>query len=150
VFNPALDAFGLSPEPVFLEVGPGEVTAARLRLVSLDSVMTDKCSPGDFSTYDGILAGFALDEAGNARPGARVSVDWEEVGRRAGSVGVVYKELATTARPDDGFFVMCGVPRDRSVDITVEWNGIESRPERFLLSGAQRVSNRNITIRGGR
>ena len=150
VFNPALDAFGLSPEPVFLEVGPGEVTAARLRWVSLDSVMTEKCSSGDFSTYDGILAGFALDEAGDPRPGARVWVDWEEVGRRVGSLGVVYKELATTGRPDDGFFLMCGVPRDRSVDITVEWNGIESRPVRFLLSGAQRVSRRDVTIRGDR
>ncbi len=150
VFNPALDSFGLSAEPVFLEVSPGEVSSARLRFASLDTVMTEKCSPGDLSTYDGILAGFALDERGDPRPGARISVDWEEVGRRAGNIGVVYRELSTPVLPDDGFFLMCGVPRDRSVDITVEWNGIESRPERFVLSGAQRVSRRDVTIRGGR
>ena len=150
VSNPALDAFGLSAEPVFFEVSPGEVTSARLRFASVDTVMTEKCSASDFAIYDGILAGFALTERGAPRPGARISLEWEEVERRFGSIGVVYRELTTPVLPDDGFFVMCGVPRDRSVDITVEWNGTESRPERFVLSGGQRVSRRDITIRGGR
>ena len=150
VFNPALDSLGLSTEPVFFEVSPGEVTSARLRFRSLDTVMTEKCAPVGPSAYEGILTGFALDERGNPLPGTRISVAWEEVERRAGTLQVVYKVLTTSELRDDGLFVMCGLPRDRSVDITVEWNGSESRPERFQLSERQRVSRRDITIRGGR
>ena len=150
VFNPALDSLGLSAEPVFFEVSPGEVTSARLRFRSLDTVMTERCATADPSSYEGILTGFALNEVGDPLPGTRVSVSWEEVERRGGRVRVAYKVLTTSELPDDGLFLMCGLPRDRSVDITVERNGRESRPERFQLSQTQRVSRRDITIRGGR
>ena len=150
VFNPVLDSLGLSAEPVFFEVSPGEVTPARLRFRSLDTVMTERCATADSSSYEGILTGFALNETGDPLPGTRISVAWEEVEERAGRVRVVYKVLTTSELPDDGLFLMCGLPRDRSVDITVERNGRESRPERFQLSQTQRVSRRDITIRGGR
>ena len=150
VFNPALDSLGLSEDPVFFEVGPGEVTSARLRFRSLDTVMAEKCGPVDASAYEGILTGFALDEKGDPLPGARVSVAWQEIEELAGRVRVVHKVLTSSELPGDGLFLMCGLPRDRSVDITVEWNGIESRPERFQLSERQHVSRRDITIRGGR
>ena len=148
--NPALDSLGLSAESVFFEVSPGEVTSARLRVASLDTVMTEKCVPGDLSTYEGILTGFALDERGDPLSGARVSVLWEEVERRGGNLGTVARVLTTSELADDGFFLICGLPRDRSVDITVEWNGMESRPERFQLSQTQLVSRRDVTIRGSR
>ena len=147
VFNPALDSLGLSEDPVFFEVGPGEVTSARLRFRSLDTVMTEKCAPVDPSAYEGILTGLALNERGDPLPGTRVSVAWEEVERRAGRLRTVHKVLTTSELSDDGLFLMCGLPRDRSVDITVERNGIESRPERFQLSQTQHVSRRDITIR---
>ena len=150
VFNPALDSLGQSEDPVFFEVGPGEVTSARLRFHSLDTVMTEKCAPVGPSAYEGILTGLALDERGDPLPGTRVSVAWEEVERRAGRLRTVHKELTTSELSDDGFFLMCGLPRDRSVDITVERNGIESRPERFQLSQTQHVSRRDITIGRGR
>ena len=151
VLNPVLDSLGLSAEPVFFEVSPGEVTSARLRSSSLDTVMTEKCGPVDRSADDGILTGFALDERGDPLPGARVSVAWEEFERQAnGNFRTVDRMVTTPELGDDGFFLMCGLPRDRSVDITVEWNGIESRPERFQLSGMQRASRRDITFRGGR
>ena len=60
VFNPALDSLGVSTEPVFFEVSPGEVTSARLRFRSLDTVMTEKCAPVGSSAYEGILTGLAL------------------------------------------------------------------------------------------
>ena len=150
VFNPVLDSLGLSAEPVFFEVSPGEVTSARLRFPSLDTVMTERCAPADPSPYEGILTGFALDESGDPLPGTRISVAWEEVEERGGRVRVLYKVLTTSELRDDGLFLMCGLPRDRSVDITVERNGRESRPERFQLSERQRVSRRDITIRRGR
>ena len=150
VFNPALDSLGVATEPVFFEVSPGEVTSARLRFRSLDTVMTEKCAPVGSSAYEGILTGLALDERGDPMPGARISVTWEEVERLGGRLRVVYKDLTTSELPDDGSFLMCGLPRDRSVDITIDWNGIESRPERFRLSETQRVFRRDITMRGGR
>ena len=69
VFNPVLDSLGLSAEPVFFEVSPGEVTSARLRFRSLDTVSAERCPPADSSPYEGILTGFALDEKGDISRG---------------------------------------------------------------------------------
>ena len=91
--------------------------------------------------------GFALDQNRNPLPGARVSVAWEELEERGASIGMVYKVLTTPELPDYALFLACGLPRDRALDISVEWNGIESQPERFRLSETQRVSRRNITLR---
>ena len=150
VFNPVLDSLGLSAEPVFFEVSRGEVTPARLRFRSLDTVMTELCATADASSYEGILTGFALMRRATLCPAPESR--WH--GRRSkngpGGSECVYKVLTTSELPGDGSFLMCGLPRDRSVDITVERNGRESRPERFQLSQTQRVSRRDITIRGGR
>ena len=150
VLNPALDSLGLSAEPVFLQVSPGEVTSARLRFSSSDTVIAERCAPID-PDYEGILTGFALNERGAPLPGARVSVAWQEFEIQAnGNPRTVDNVVTTPELEDDGFFLMCGLPRDRPVDITVEWNGIESEPERFQLSASQRASRRDITFRGGR
>ena len=155
VFNPVLDSLGLSGEPVFYEVSPGEVTSARLRFPSSDTVMAEQCAPADLaaepSAHEGILTGFALDERGDPLPGSRVSVAWEEFERRAnGTLSTVYKTLTTSELPDNGFFLMCGVPTDLPVDITIEWNGIESELEEFRFPVRQRISRRDITFRRGR
>ncbi|MCH7855518.1 MAG: carboxypeptidase regulatory-like domain-containing protein [Gemmatimonadetes bacterium] len=150
VFNPVLDSLGLSAEPVFFEVSAGEVTSASLRFSSIQTVLTEKCGPVERPGFEGILTGFALDENGDPLPGARVSVAWEEFEQQGGTFGTVHKVLTTSELPDDALFLVCGLPRDRAVDLTVEWNGIESRIDRFQLSRALRVSRRNITIRGGR
>ena len=150
VLNPVLDSLGLPAEPVFFEVSAGEVTSASLRFSSIQTVLTEKCGPAERPGFEGILTGFALDENGDPLPGARVSVAWEEFEQQGRTFGTVHKVLTTSELPDDALFLVCGLPRDRTVDLTVEWNGIESRIERFQLSRAQRVSRRNITIRGGR
>ena len=150
VLNPVLDSLGLPADPGFFEVSAGEVTSASLRFSSIQTVLTEKCGPVERPGFEGILTGFALDENGDPLPGARVSVAWEEFEQQGGTFGTVHKVLTTSELPDDALFLVCGLPRDRAVDLTVEWNGIESRIERFQLSRAQRVSRRNITIRGGR
>ena len=150
VLNPVLDSLGLPAEPGFFEVSAGEVTSASLRFSSIQTVLTEKCGPVERPGFEGILTGFALDENGDPLPGARVSVAWEEFEQQGGTFGTVHKVLTTSELPDDALFLVCGLPRDRAVDLTVEWNGIESRIDRFQLSRALRVSRRNITIRGGR
>ena len=98
----------------------------------------------------GILAGFALRENGGPAPGAVISVTWQEVTERAGGWITVPISLSVSELPDDGFFLLCSVPRDKPVDITVEWNGVLSLPERFRLSRTQRVSQKDVTIRTDR
>jgi len=147
VFHPDLNSLGLAAEPVFVDVSPGQVTSASLQFASVETVMTGRCGPVEPSGFEGILVGFALDENRNPLPGARVSVAWEELEERGASIGMVSTVLTTPELPDNAFFLACGLPRDRAVDITVEWNGLKSQPERFRLSETQRVSRRNITLR---
>ena len=148
VLNPVLDSLGVSREPVFLEVRPGDVASVRLRFPSLDTVLTEECGPVDFSENGGILAGFALLDTGEPAPGVRISVWWPEVVERLGGLAQFDHSLTTTELREDGFFLFCGVPRTRPVEIIAVWNGVESRLESVELSKTQRVSRRDLTIRG--
>lgn len=103
--------------------------------------------PDEFGS-PGILTGFVLHENGDPARGAVVSVTWREVAEAAAGWTTIPKVLTASPPSGDGFFFVCGVPRDKPVDITVEWNGIESLPDRFRLSRTQRVSQRDIIIRG--
>jgi hypothetical protein len=105
--------------------------------------------PDEFGVL-GILTGFVLHESGEPAPGAVISVTWREVAETAAGWTTVPKALTASRRSDDGFFFVCGVPRDKPVDITVEWRGIESLPDPFRLSRTQRVSQRDVTILGDR
>ena len=160
VFNPVLDSLGFSPEPVFSAVRPGDVASVRLRFSSLDAVLTEECiaeppgigvviGPVDFSENGGILAGFALLDTGEPAPGAQIRVRWQEVlVDRFGRRSTDNISLTTTELREDGFFLVCGVPSDRRVEIRAVGNGVESPSERFELSKTQRVSRRDLTIRG--
>ena len=152
VLNPVLDPLGFPAEPVFFEVNPGGVTSASLQSVSLDMVdamMTEKCGDMSLSKYEGILAGFALSDTGEPALGGQISVRWREVlfGR---DLSLWTNPLVTTDLREDGFFLLCGVPRDRQVEIKAEWNGLESPPTLIRLSEAQRFSRGDVTVPGGR
>ncbi len=110
----------------------------------------EECDPDKLPRgfgYLGILAGFVLQENGDPAPGAVISVAWPEVTETAGGWITTPRVLTVSRLPDDGFFFVCGVPRGQPVDITVQWNGIESLPERFRLLRTQRLSQKDITIR---
>ena len=151
VVNPVLDSLGLSPDPVFFEARPGDVTSASLRFGSLDAIMADRCVGDDSSENDGILTGLVLDHNGDVAVGARVSVRWQTINEqglaavRDAAVGVpatlqsVEEGITTPEISDDGVFLACGVPRDRRVEVTAEWNGVKSSPEQFYLVPTQRV-----------
>ena len=162
VVNPVLDSLGLSPDPVFFEARPGDVTSASLRFGSLDALMTDRCAGDDSSENDGILTGLVLDHNGDVAVGARISVQWQTINEqglsavRDAAVGIpatlqsVEEGFTTSEISDDGVFLACGVPRDRRVEVTAEWNGVKSSPEQFYLVPTQLVSRRNITIPAAR
>jgi hypothetical protein len=109
-----------------------------------------ECVLGDLTVFGGILTGFALTEAGVPAPGALIKVAYPDVTARLGYLRRFDLDLTTTALSDDGFFLVCGLPRDRQVEVTVEWNGMRSTTERFYLLRTQRVSRRDITIGRGR
>ena len=149
VVEPVLDSLGLSPGPVFFEARPGDVTSASLRFRSVDGVLTDRCGEDALSEYEGILTGLVLDQKRDPLPGARVSVEWEEFEQQAGSLRTIRKGLTTSEISDNGVFLACGLPRDRPVDVTVEWKGIEAPTVQVHLFASQRVTHRDITIPEG-
>ena len=124
--------------------------------------MMDRCAGDDSSENDGILTGLVLDHNGDAAVGARVSVQWQTINEqglaavRDAAVGIpatlqsVEEGFTTSEISDDGVFVACGVPRDRRVEVTAEWNGVKSSPEQFYLVPTQLASRRNITIPAAR
>ena len=147
VSNPALDSLGFSPDPFFSAVTPGDVASVRLSYPSLDAVMTGACDARIPSDHTGILTGFAKSETGVPVPGAEVSVRWQEtveVARR--SVSAVGYAFNSADVREDGFFLICGVPRDRRIDVMLVSNGDESRLERIDLPPDQTVLRRDLVI----
>ena len=171
--DPVLDSLGLSADPVFFEARPGDVTSANLRFRSLDAAMTDRCAAyfatlgaedrDAASEYEGILTGLVLDHKGEAAIGARIRVEWEEIFEIISGTESFIHTVTTSEISGNGVFLACGLPRDtaedwplgwdaenRSVDITVEWNGIETPPAQVHLSASRRVTRRDVTVPEGR
>ena len=155
VLNPVLDSLGFVADLAFLEVNPGEVTSVRLRSVSLDGVdalMTEMCQYMR-SEYDGILGGFARLDTGEAALEGEISVRWREAAAATSGrpdLMLWTDPLTTTDFTEDGFFLLCGVPQDREVEISAERSGVWSEPEIIRLSETQRFSRRDVTVPGGR
>ena len=110
----------------------------------------EECGPDELSQTEGILVGFALLATGDPAPGAQVSVRWVEVTERLGGLSQTENSLTTQGLREDGFFILCGVPRYRRLDIVSVWNDVESRPERFDLPRRQRIGRKDIVIPAGR
>ena len=166
--DPVLDSLGLSPDLVFFEARPGDVTSASLRFSSLDALMTDRCGLDAFSGNEailtgdeGILTGLVLDHKGEVAVGARISVEWQTISPQAlsavrdaavgrpATLGSVEEMITTSEISDDGVFLACGVPRDRLINLKVAWNGIET-PLGQVHTTFQRVTRRDITIPAAR
>ena len=92
-------------------------------------------------------------ETGESAQGGRILVRWrEEADETSGIPGLTLwiTPLTTTEFTEDGFFLLCGVPQDREVEISAEWNGVQSEPELIHLSQAQRFFRGDVTVPGGR
>ena len=145
----ALDSLGLSSDAVFLEARSGDVTSAILLFRSLDVVLMDRCGPDARPRNGGILTGLVSDPDGDAAVGARISIEWQEIRENAGR-GIVQEMTTTSEVSDDGLFLVCGLPRDRTVNVTVEWNGIESPTQQVRLVSSRLITRQDITIPEGR
>ncbi len=148
--NPVLDDLGLLPEPTFFEVRPGEVASVRLVHRSLETVIAEACGSVEPTDTEAILVGFALLASGDPAPGVEIVVRWVEVTGRGGGFAQQGYSRSTTELREDGLFLLCGVPRDRRLDIVSVWNGVESRSERFDIPLSQRVSRKDIVVPVGR
>ena len=149
IFDPDMSDLDLALEPTVFEVRPGEVASARLVQRSEEAVMTEACGPVELSDTEAILVGFALLDTGYPATGAQIAVRWVEFSESFGGFAQENSSLSTAELREDGFFRLCGVPRDRRLDIVSVWNGVESSPERFDIPLSRLVFRKDIVIRSG-
>lgn len=149
VSNPALDALGLQPEPTYVESEPGEVSSVRLRFPGVVPALTEVCGPHDSLEGGGIITGHVRHASGDPAPGARILIRWQEVSTLAGVLRWRDKEAQVPVEREDGLYAACGLPRDLSLLISVEWDGQESRSERLRFPGLTVVVEKDMTVPPG-
>ncbi len=149
VSNPALDVVGLGAPVVYVESVPGEVSTARLMFPGVVDALTEMCGPHEPRAGGGIMTGHLLQTSGDPAPGARISIRWQEVRALAGGFQRQDLEAQVAVERYDGSYAACGLPRDRWLEIVVEWEGRETRPERWRFPGMTVVVKKDLTVTPG-
>jgi hypothetical protein len=137
------DGLGIGPESDGLVRIPWIIDGDR-SFRAFDPV--GECGSGD----DGILVGFATHEGGEPALDAVITISWRETvpGTRG---ALALDRVLTASQPwDDGFFLICDVPRGRNVAVKVRWNGVEADSRPVTLSTGQRVSRWDVVVPTGR
>ena len=149
VSNPALDVLGLRPEPTYVESIPGEVSSVRLRFPGVVPALTEVCGPHEPLEGGGIIIGHVRHASGDPAPGAGILIRWQEVRALAGGFQWHDMEAQVAVEREDGLYAACGLPRDRWLLISVEWDGQESSSERWRFPGLTVVAEKDITAPPG-
>ena len=149
VSHPALDSLGFRPEPIFVNAEPGKVTSVRLRFPGLIPILLEACDQQTLAAQEGIVMGWVRDGEGEPVPEAVVHITWKEV--RSQFRGFAPEEVGLEVRTRaNGFFSVCGLPRDRWLEATVLRQGSESSPERFRFPAGPLITRRDLTAPSGR
>ncbi len=148
VSHPALDSLGFRSEPVYVNARPGKVTSVRLRFPGMIPVLLEACDRQSLSNQEGIVMGWVRDPEGQPVPEAVVHITWNEIRRRFRGLVEENVGLEVRTRPD-GFFSVCGLPRDRWLEATVLRQGSESSPERFRFLEWRLIRHRDLTAPSG-
>ncbi len=149
VSNPELDALGLASPTTYVESIPGKVSSIRLEFPGVVAALTPVCGPHESRVGGGIITGHVRQVSGEPAPGARLKIGWQEI--RAVPGGFQRRDIeaeADVAR-DDGLFAVCGLPRDRWLQVSVEYNGQETRSERWRFPGMTVVVQKDMTAPSG-
>ncbi len=149
VSNPALDVLGLRPEPTYVESIPGEVSSVRLRFPGVVPALTEVCGPHEPLEGGGIIIGHVRHASGDPAPGAGILIRWQEVRALARGFRWHDMEAQVAVEREDGLYAACGLPRDRWLLISVEWDGQESRSERWRFPGLTVVAEKDMTAPPG-
>ena len=145
VANPTLDALGLPPPPTYVESVPGEVSSVRLQLPGVVPALTEVCGPHERRQGGGIITGHMSHASGDPASGASIKIVWDEVIALPNGFQNVQLEANVAVARSDGLYAACGIPRDRWLQISVEWDGRESRPERWRFPGMTVVTEKDLS-----
>ena len=149
VSNPALHPLGIPSPTVYAESIPGEVSTVRLRFPGAVPALTEICGPHDPREGGGIMAGHVLLTSGTPARGANILIRWQEVRALAGGFQGTDMEAQVAVERNDGYYAACGLPRDRWLEIAVEWNGTEMQSERWRFPGMSVVAKKDLRVLPG-
>ncbi len=76
-------------------------------------------------------------------------IRWQEVRALAGGFQWHDMEAQVAVEREDGLYAACGLPRDRWLLISVEWDGQESSSERWRFPGLTVVAEKDMTAPPG-
>ena len=149
VSNPALETLGFKPASTYVESIPGEVSSVRLRFPGVVPALTEVCGEHEPREGGGIIMGHVRHASGDPAPGAVISIRWQEVRALARGFQGHDMEAQVAVEREDGLYAACGLPRDRWLLISVEWDGQESRSERWRFPGLTVVAEKDMTAPPG-
>jgi hypothetical protein len=150
VYNPALDALGLKPPTTYAESIPGDVSSVRLEFPGVVSALTAVCGPHEPRVGGGIITGHMRHASGEPAPGALIKIGWQEIRAMPGGFQSQQIQAEVDVAREDGFYAACGLPRDRWLQISVEWDDFETRSERWRFPGMTVVAHKDMTAPTGR
>ena len=114
-FHPAVDALGIEPPLVAVEIAPGGPATVSLATPGPAAVMGAVCGARAPNDSSGMMAGIVHDaDSGAPIPDARVVVSWQELLIGGHGLQQVQRRVPTQTRPD-GAYAICGLPDDRVI-----------------------------------
>ena len=147
--NSALDALGIGSPATLVESIPGEVTSVQMQVRGVISALTEVCGPHEPREGGGIITGRVSHESGAPAPGTHILIRWQDI--RARQTGLLGQDMEARVTVDraDGRYAVCGMPRDKWLEVVLVWAGEESDPVRWRFPGMSLVAEMDVTVPGG-
>jgi hypothetical protein len=142
--DPALEAWGFTPEPITRDVHRGEVTSVVFRMPPLSEFLLGGCrndpsQEEEKAVGTGVLAGWVQDAVtGERLPGATVRVAWDnyEVWPGFTWMGIITDVSSYEATADArGFYQICAVPEFKLLTVVGASDGVESKGDTLRILG---------------
>lgn len=131
--HPYLDALGFRPDPVPVDVSPGQIASLRLQGRSLEELLDEACGEDGRPPRTAVLAGRVLGASGGGIADATLRIVWEIFGHVAGAVIASERGGVEATTGLDGFYRACGVPTDEKLDVKI------SRPDGATVTDSLRI-----------
>ncbi|MCA9738434.1 MAG: carboxypeptidase-like regulatory domain-containing protein [Gemmatimonadota bacterium] len=124
--HPSLDSLGFRSPPREILVPAQGVVDLDLSAPPARRIVAERCGEEGLESGTAALMGWVRWTDGSAAPDARVRVDWSDF--RVQTRGVLQEAASgVLATPDpDGFYLVCGLPTDTALRVTVE--GADAEP----------------------
>lgn len=160
-FHPAVDALGIEPPLIAVEIAPGRPANIALATPGPSAVIGAVCGTRAPNDSSGMMAGIVHDaDSGAPIPDARVVVTWQELLIGEHGLQQVQRRVPAQTRAD-GAYAICGLPNDRVIasadsgarqsgllEVEVPTRGIVRR-DIAVASAAAAVATRVDSTQGG-